>query len=63
MGIKENIERYLEDDGIKKLFEKIYREFKEEGKGGIKKILEEEVRKIKEEFEIIKRNIEKQIGG
>ena len=63
MGTKENVEKHLEDVDTKRLFEKIYKGFEEEGKSGIKKVLEEEVKKIKEEFESIKRNVEKHIGG
>jgi hypothetical protein len=63
MEIKENVEKYLEEDETKRLWESIYERFKEEGTDGIKKVLEEEVKKLQEEFESIKRNIEKQIGG
>jgi hypothetical protein len=63
MEIKENVEKYLEEDETKRLWESIYEGFKEEGTDGIKKVLEEEVKKLQEEFESIKRNIEKQIGG
>jgi hypothetical protein len=63
MDIKENVGKYLEEDETKRLWESIYERFKEEGTDGIKKVLEEEVKKLQEEFESIKRNIEKQIGG
>jgi hypothetical protein len=63
MEIKENVGKYLEEDETKRLWESIYEGFKEEGTDGIKKVLEEEARRIQSEFESIKRNIEKQIGG
>jgi hypothetical protein len=63
MEIKENVEKYLEEDETKMLWESIYERFKEEGTDGIKKVLEEEMKKLQEEFESIKRNIEKQIRG
>ena len=63
MGIRENVEKYFKDDSTKSLFEEIYEGFEKEGIGGIKKVLEKEVKRIKDEFESIKRDIEKQIGG
>ena len=63
MGTKENVEKHLEDVDTKNLFEKIYEGFEKEGKGGVIKVLEEEAERIKKEFEIIKRSVEKQIGG
>jgi hypothetical protein len=63
MEIKENVEKYLEEDETKRLWESIYERLKEEGTDGIKNVLEEEAKKLQEEFESIKRNIEKQIGS
>jgi predicted transcriptional regulator len=63
MGIKESIEKHLDEPDAKELFEKIYKEYKENGVAGVVEVLEEEAKKIKEEFERIKSRIEKQIGG
>lgn len=63
MGIKENIEKHLDEPDAKELFEKIYKGYEDSGVDGIVEVLEEEAEKIKEEFEEIKSRIEKQIGG
>jgi len=63
MGIKEKVERNLMSDDLKILWNKIYERFEQEGKEGVKKVLEEEANNVKREFEDIKRNIERQIGG
>jgi transcriptional/translational regulatory protein YebC/TACO1 len=63
MGIKESIEKHLDEPDAKELFEKIYKGYEASGVDGIVEVLEEEAEKIKEEFERIKSRIEKQIGG
>jgi hypothetical protein len=63
MEVKENVKKFLEEDETKRLWEMIYDRFKEKGMDGIKEVLEEEAKKIQGEFERIKKNIEKQIGG
>jgi len=63
MKVKENVKKYLKEDETKRLWESIYEGFEKEGRDGIKKILEEKAKRIQDEFENIKRDIEKQIGG
>jgi len=63
MGIKENIEKHLDEPDAKELFEKIYKGYKDSGVDGVVGVLEEEAEKIKKEFEGIKHRIEKQIRG
>jgi hypothetical protein len=62
MEVKENVKKFIKEDEAKKLWENIYKGFKEEGMDGIKKVLEEEAKRIQDEFEKIKENIEKHIG-
>ncbi len=63
MGIKEDVEKYLNSDSLKGLWSDIYNRFEDEGKEGVKKFLEEKANEIKKEFEKIQENIERQIGA
>jgi DNA-directed RNA polymerase subunit L len=68
MEVKENVRKFLEskEDEIIKLWKSIYEGFEkegEEGGDGIKKVLERKAKSIQDDFESIKKDIEKQMGG
>jgi len=62
MGIKDDVERHLHSDSLKKMWIEIYSKFEDGGKEGVKRFLEEKANEIKKEFEKIQEDIQRQIG-
>jgi len=63
MGIKEDVERYLNGDDLKAIWNELYYRFEQEGKDGVKRFWVEKADKIKEEFTKIQEDIKRHIGG
>ncbi|CUS96688.1 hypothetical protein [Candidatus Chrysopegis kryptomonas] len=63
MDLKERVNKMLEDEETKQLWEEIYLAFEDGGINGIEKLLIRKVEEIKNEFEEIKSEIDKKIKG
>lgn len=63
MDLKERVNKMLEDEETKQLWEEIYSAFEDGGINGIEKLLIRKVEEIKNEFEEIKSEIDKKIKG
>lgn len=63
MDLKERVNKMLENEETKQLWEEIYLAFEDGGINGIEKLLIRKVEEIKNEFEEIKSEIDKKIKG
>lgn len=61
--MKEKVLSKLDNNGLKKLWEEIYDVFSNKGKEGVKSILKNKIDELQKEFNEVKSDIEKQLGG